>query len=345
MKHTKVVLSLFVAATISGCASSTKPKIGPSLTNQPQVSATLQQPQQKGLKRVVGIARFSDETKRGNSFLLDNNNNRIGKQASDILSARLTESGKFIVLERQDDALIDKETNPTSQNGVIKTTKTTTKNGDKTVTVFGNGKTTANQDYSPKADYLIIGSVSEYGRTTNSEVGIFSRNKIQKASATVNIRLVNTKTKQVVYSEEASGEATSEASRTLGVGHTSGYDSKLDDKALSAAISKLVSNVMENLLDSPWQAYLLAENEGVYFMSGGESQGVENGDTFLVMTKGKKVKNPQSGLFIELPGTKVAEVQVMGFSGKNENEVSLLTLISGKINNKDLSNYVVREKK
>ena len=74
MKHKKVVLALFAAATISGCASSTKPKIGPSLTNQPQVSATLQQPQQKGLKRVVGIARFSDETKRGNSFLLDNNN-------------------------------------------------------------------------------------------------------------------------------------------------------------------------------------------------------------------------------------------------------------------------------
>ncbi len=34
-----------------------------------------------------------------------------------------------------------------------------------------------NQD-AVAADYLIIGSVSEYGRSTKSEVGVFSRNKL-----------------------------------------------------------------------------------------------------------------------------------------------------------------------
>ncbi|WP_133408045.1 CsgG/HfaB family protein [Parashewanella tropica] len=344
MKKNKLSITLIAALAISvtGCVSSTKPKTTKLPTNQPQVSETLKQEEYLGLKRVVGIARFSDETKRGNGFLLDSNNNRIGKQASDILAARLTESGKFIILERQDEALIDKERDPSSQNLVIHTDKSDTQ---ETTVVGRKGRVEAdNGSYTPKADFLIIGSISEYGRTTNSDVGIFSRNKIQKANVTVNIRLVNTNTKQVVYSEEASGEATSEASRTLGVGKTSGYDASLDDAALSAAISKLVSNVMENLMDSPWQAYLLGGSEGTYFMSGGEKQGIKKGDEFVVMTKGKKVKNPQTGFMIELPGKKVAEVTVIGFSGKNENAVSLVSITSGSISGKDFSKLVIREK-
>ena len=61
------------------------------------------------------------------------------------------------------------------------------------------------------AQYLILGSVSEYGRSSESDVGIFSRNKIQKANVTVNVRLVDTKTSRVVFSEEATGEARVEA--------------------------------------------------------------------------------------------------------------------------------------
>jgi curli biogenesis system outer membrane secretion channel CsgG len=55
-----------------------------------------------GLKRKVAIARFSNETQSGQSFLVDNSGDRIGKQAADILSARLTETGKFMMFERLD---------------------------------------------------------------------------------------------------------------------------------------------------------------------------------------------------------------------------------------------------
>jgi len=43
----------------------------------------------RGLKRKVAIARFTNESKYGHSFFLDNNNDRIGKQAVDILSSKL----------------------------------------------------------------------------------------------------------------------------------------------------------------------------------------------------------------------------------------------------------------
>ena len=240
---------------MNGCSTSTVEVINTPET-QPQVSKTIVAENVKGLKHKVVIARFSNETKHGNSFLLDESNDRIGKQASDILAARLTESGKFLMFERQD---LDK----------IK----------------------AEQDLAnitPKlvgADFLIIGSVSEFGRTSTSEVGIFSRNIKQSANATVNVRLVDVTTGQIIFSQEGSGEALSEANRVFGVGETAGFDSKLDDEALSAAISKLVSNLIENLLDKPWAAYILDVQQGQVIISGGKSQGLKQGDELKVLKR------------------------------------------------------------
>jgi hypothetical protein len=262
----------------------------------------------------VAIGRFSDETKRGNGFLVDNNNNRLGKQATDILSARLASTGKFIMLERPDIQVLASESNNFADTKV-------------------------------GADFLIIGSVSEFGRKSESDVGIFSRNKIQIANATVNVRLVDVKTGQVVYSEEASGEARVEANRVLGVGQTAAYDTSLDDKAVSAAISKLVSNIMNNLLDSPWQAYLLESEDGTLFMTGGTNQGIKLGDEFAIIESGKKVKNPQTGFMVTLPGKTIGKLIVEGFVGKGNDELSVVRAIGSNVDLQSLSKYVVREVK
>ena len=195
-----IVILVFISALISGCATATIEAVHKPET-QPQISKTIVAENVKGLKRKVVIARFTNETKHGNSFLLDESNDRIGKQASDILAARLTESGKFLMFERQD-----------------------------------LNKIKAEQDLAnitPKlvgADYLIIGSVSEFGRTTTSEVGIFSRNMKQRANATVNVRLVDVTTGQIIFSQEGSGESLS------GGGNSSGLMSflKIGDRAAGA---------------------------------------------------------------------------------------------------------------
>jgi len=312
--HFKPIVFFFCFLLLSACTSSTRSVVNTIENQKPQVSPSIAQAKQKHLKRVVAIGRFSDETKRGNSFWIDSNNNRIGKQASDILSSRLTESGKFMMLERTDIDILNSETNL---------------NGEQ-LSVVG-------------ADFIILGSVSEYGRSTTSDVGIFSRNKKQTATVTVNVRLVNTKTSQVVYSEEATGEAIIEANAVFGVGEKAGYDSSLDDKALSAAISKLVSNIMENLLDAPWQAYILSSQDSQYLMSGGQEQGIKLGDKFQVLSKGKRIKNPQTGGFVELPGKQIATIKIVGFVGTGSNALSVASLESGAIGIANLKDYVVRE--
>ena len=91
------------------------------------------------------------------------------------------------------------------------------------------------------SDYLILGSVTEYGRRTEGDVGVLSRTKKQIANASVNIRLVDVKTGQIIYSEEGSAEVSSEVGTVIGIGSQAGYDSSLDGKAISGAITKLVS--------------------------------------------------------------------------------------------------------
>lgn len=306
-----IFAGLALALTLSGCTSSTRSTVNKVQATEPSVSKTLMADSNLSLKRLVAISRFSDETKRSNSFLVDKKGNRLGKQASDILSTRLSETQKFIMLERQ-------------EMGSLKAEK-----GELFERVGAN--------------FLIVGSVSEFGRANNSEVGIFSRNKIQTATATVNVRLIDTRSGQIVYSEEATGEARSEANRVFGVGETAGYDSSLDDKAISAAISKLVSNIVENLMDSPWQAYLVGAQEGFLMMTGGAEQGIKIGDEFSVLTKGKSVKNPQTGMSIELPGENVATIRINSFLGKGANALSLCEVISGAVDESSLSDLVVRE--
>lgn len=281
----------------------------------PQVSKSIVS-QERSLKRKVAIARFSNETKYGQGFFYDQNDDRLGKQAMDILSAKLTATEKFIMLERVDLAHLTKE----KQMDSIK-------------------------DLNIPADYLILGSVSEFGRKNTSDVGLFSRSKKQTAYSKVNVRLVDVKTSQIIYSEEGEGEAFSEAETVLGVGKTADYDATLNDKVISAAIAKLVNNISEKLLDKPWKSYILSFEDGNYIISGGAMQGIKEGDTYTVYKKGQKVNNPQTGIPIELPGKEVGKIKVVSLvTGDVNTEISICTKVSGELPLTNFTDYYIQEK-
>ncbi|GFO70044.1 hypothetical protein GMLC_36230 [Geomonas limicola] len=299
------VLTLLVLGCLtSGCVAATvvNEPGGDLRTGSPAVAPALkQQLESRTLKRKVAIARFSNETKYGNNFLTDNYGDRIGKQASDILAARLTETNKFIMLERADFNRIQDEVE--------------------------HGRIAA---INVPADYLIIGSVSEFGRKDTSEVGMFSRTKKQTAYAKVNIRLVDTKTGQVVFGTEGSGEAASEVGSTLGMGSKAGYDATLDDKAISGAITKMIGNIIDKLLDKPWRSYVLSYANGQYIIAGGKAQGIKADDEFAMFQKGQVITNPQTGLPIELPGVSLGKIKVVATLGSTvDDEVSICVPVGG----------------
>ena len=310
---TLAIICLFLCLS---CATVKKPEIETLPEKKPQVSKPLtQEAPQRYLKRKVAIARFTNETKYGQSFFLDKNQDWIGKQAMDILSARLASTEKFMLLERADIERINKEL------------------------ALGNLS-----NLKIPADYLIVGSVSEFGRKVTGDVGIFSRTKRQTAYAKVNIRLIDVYTSQIIYSEEGEGEAFSEAGEVLGVGGRAGYDSTLNDKAISAAISKLVSNVIGNLLEKPWRSYILSYQDGMYIIAGGKSQGIREGDTFEIYRRGKRVLNPQTNMMIELPSRLIGTIKANSSIGIDPlNEVSTCSVLSGDLPRENFEEVFVQQ--
>lgn len=316
-----IYMALGVSLLFSGCATMQKTQTHETPKNaKTVVSKTLQvsDEQPNGLKRKVAIGRFTNETKYGQSFFIDKNNDKIGKQAMDILSSKLFESGKFIMLERADLSKIEDELK------------------------IGNAGSLSNA-----ADYVILGSITEFGRKEVSDVGVFSRVKKQEAFARVHIRIVDVSTGQIIYSEEGKGTAFTEDGTVMGIGGKAGYNSTLNDKAISAAISDLTSNIIENMTDKPWRGYILGYEDGNLITSGGKSQNIKIGDVFDVYKKGKQVKNPQTNMMITLPGKKVASIDIIATMGDTpQTEVSLAEIKSGTltqyIKDKDFTNLYMQ---
>ncbi len=283
---------------------------------EPQVQEVKAPQQEQFLKRKVAIARFSNETQYAKGIFYDKNSDPIAQQAVDILSAKLAASGKFILLERQDMDKIYEELKLAGNEGILKV----------------------------GADYLIIGSVTEFGRKNVGDVNAFSRTKTQTVQAGVNIRLVDVSTGQIIYSEEAKGEAETSNKTVMGLGERTDYDATLSDKAISAAISKLVENIINNCMDRPWKSYFLTFDADGILISGGKSQGVKVGDLYEVIEKGKSVKNPQTGMTMELPGKLVGKIRIDFCGGDTpENEFSMVTFVEGSIDAQHLSNYFIQE--
>jgi curli biogenesis system outer membrane secretion channel CsgG len=310
----KKLIYLGALVVLTGCTASSQ-EIVKSNPKPISVKTSSVEPQQT-LKRKVAIARFGNEAQYAKSALFGvGNDYNAEKQSTDILTAKLSNSGKFILLERSDIDLVNKEAKDFNLDQL--------KIG---------------------SDYLIVGSVSEFGRKSMADTGVFTRNKIQVAYAKVNVRLIDVKTGLVVFAQEGSGEAKSEAGTAFGVGMHVGYDSTLNDKAISAAISSVVDGLMTNLLSKPWRSYVLSIENDTAMIAGGKLQGVKVNDVFQIYKNGKKIKNPQTGMMIELPGQKIASIKVLSqFGNTYTDEGSICEVISGSLKGVSLNEIYVQK--
>lgn len=271
----------------------------------------------KVIKRKVAIGRFSNETQYAKGIFYDKENDPIGKQALDILSSKLASSGKFLLLERSDLAKLLEES----------------QKGEEAGATIG-------------ADYMIIGSVTEFGRKNVGKQGAFSSSVTQVVEAAVAIRLVEVSTGLIIYSDEAKGSAELTSKQTMGIGSKASFDATLSDKAISEAIGQLVENIINKCTDKPWRTFFLNYDADAILIAGGASQGIVAGDEFIIKTRGKKVKNPQTGVVIELPGKKIGTVTVVSTAGDTpETEYSFVEVKSDvEIDANNLSNYIIEEK-
>lgn len=316
------VFGIAIAVFIGGCAIQTPPitqKEAPqSVASQKAAQQALvsQTPATPTLKRKIALGRLSNETNYGRSLLRDRFDDPLGKQVTDLMSKALTESGAYLVFERPD------------LNRVIAESQIT----NTKLNLIG-------------VDALIVGSLTEFGRKVVGESGFISSSKRQVAFAKIDIRLVDTSNGHVFFAASGSGEASTETASTFGFGSQAGYDGTLNDAAIRQAVSDAVNRLNTELSGRPWETYVLKAEENLVYLGGGKSQGIRPGMIFTALTKGEKIKSPQTGADISLPGRVVAEIRIDALFGEGElNEGSAGTVVTGSITTYKPEELVIRYK-
>ena len=308
------------AAILAGCAT-TSPKeqqvqLPASAAQQGEAQRQATAVVVKTLKRKVAIGRFTNETRYGKSFQVDSNNDPLGKQASDMLATRLVASQKFLVFERPDIEKIKAEQSITKETGLI------------------------------GVDALIIGSVTEFGRSTTGKSGFLSATKIQTAHAKVEMRLVDVRTGYVFFTASGTGNATTESGEIAGFGSKADYDESLNDRAIGAAISDVQNALFAKLEERPWRTDILKIDGRQLYISGGSRQGLKVGDLLDILKPGDTVKSGQTGFDIALPPSTVGRARIVSLFGDNEtNEGAVAEVTSGTVSDADKGSLYVSESK
>ncbi len=292
MKILSKVLVFVFLVSVMGCAVKSKPlKISEApIPQMQQVEAqkALELSPVKGYKRKIVIGRFSNETNYGKILLVDENNDPIGKQASDMLANRLIKSNRFIVFERPDLNVLKDEAEYVKDTNIIGT------------------------------DAIIVGAVTEFGRAVTGKSGFLSSTKMQVAKARVEIRLVDARTGHAFFSATGAGESSTETGDTAGFGSQADYDATLNDRAIGSAVSDVIDKLISTLENRPWQTDVLDIQGNQVFISGGKSQGIKVGDYLTVFQKTKTIKSKQSGFDIDLPPKKIGTLKIISLFGDNE---------------------------
>ena len=299
--------AIVVAVGLSAGCATTSPRVQQVAAPVSTVQQAAAQQQAtavvaKTLKRKVAIGRFTNETRYGKTFQVDASQDPLGKQASDMLATRLVQSQKFLVFERPDLEKLKAE------QGILKESN-----------LIG-------------VDALILGSVTEFGRSTTGKSGFLSATKVQTAHAKVEIRLVDARTGYVFFTASGTGDASTESGEIAGFGSKADYDEALNDHAIGAAISDVQSALISKLEERPWRTDILKVDGQTLYISGGERQGLKVGDKLAILQQGDTVKSAQTGFDITLPSKRVAEAQIDSLFGDNEtNEGAVARLVNGVV--------------
>jgi curli biogenesis system outer membrane secretion channel CsgG len=218
------LLALLAAALAAGCSTTeTSRAVEPART----AAAASTAPAYTGPKAPIAVGNFDNRSSFGRGIFAEGGD-RLGSQSKTILVSHLQQTNRFNVLDRENMAEARQEAALRQAAQAIK-----------------------------GADFLVTGSVSEFGRKEVGDralFGLLGRGKTQVAYAKVTLNIVNPLTSEVVYSVAGGGEYTLSEREILGFGSTASYDATLNGKVLDLAIREAVDRLVTGLESGAWKA-------------------------------------------------------------------------------------------
>lgn len=224
-----------------------------------------------GPKRRIGVVEFENKSAYGQG--------RLGGAASDILVTELVKSGKFIVVERDRLNKVMEEQKFQSQG--MTDPQTAVKIGQ----VMG-------------LEAIVVGAVSQFGVKKEGSDYLLAQSKRQVADVTVDIRLIDVQSGQVILADSGKGMAKNSKGSFLGMGTKGGYDETLEGEALRAALVQFVTNIASQLNKKPWSCMIAAASGDQLYLNAGPDSGVEEGMKLDCYRQGAEIRDPRSNLVI-----------------------------------------------
>jgi curli biogenesis system outer membrane secretion channel CsgG len=241
-----------------------------------------------GPKRRIGIVDFENKAPYGQG--------RLGNTATDILITELTKTGKFIVVER------DKINSLMAEQKFGESGAVDPNTAAKVGRILG-------------LNAIVTGAVTGFGVDTTGSEYILTSSKKQTAKATVDIRVVDVETGQILLADSGEGVATSSEHDVLGLGGRGGYDENLEGDALRAALVKFVDNIVNQVNTKPWSCRVAAVEGDQVYLDAGQASGLGVGQKLTAYHTGKDIVSPTTGLVIGQTEDEIASLEVVRFFG------------------------------
>jgi len=226
---------------------------------------------------------------------------RLGQGASDILTTELVKAGKFDVMERDRLAAIIKEQNLGASGRI-------------------DPSTAARIGKIIGVEYIITGAITEYGQ---SQAGGGSKDiQVGKIGyhATVDIRMINAATGQIVFADSSSHSGSSYNVRVFGFGGGESFNEKKATEIMRAAIKNLAAKITsapiksgggKSTAESSGSKTLVADVDGnIIMLNKGKNAGFKTGQKVTISRKGKVIKDPQTGKVLKIRYKKIGAIKL-----------------------------------
>lgn len=281
----KKYMGLAVFLMIAACSPSKTVKMQQALSvNETEKTES----KYTGPKRRIGVVEFANKSAYGQG--------RLGGAATDILVTELTKSGKFIVVERDRMEKIMAEQKFQAE-GMI------------------DPQTAVQVGKILGLEAIVLGSVSQFGVKTEGSDYLISQTKKQVADVTVDIRLVDTQSGQVLMADSGKGQAKSKKGSILGMGTKGGYDETIEGEALRAAVVQFVTNIASQLNRKPWSCAIADASGGDIYLNAGQDSGLTVGTKLDCFSQGAEIRDPKSNLVIGHRELSLGSLEITRYCG------------------------------
>jgi curli biogenesis system outer membrane secretion channel CsgG len=256
-----------------------------------------------GPKRRIGVVEFENKSAYGQG--------RLGGAASDILITELVKSGRFMVVERD------------KMNKIMEEQKLQAQGAIDAQTAVQIGKIMG-------LEAIVVGSVSQFGVKKEGSDYLITQSKQQVADVTVDIRLIDTQSGQVLMADSGKGQAKSKKKSFLGMGTTGGYDETLEGEALRASIVQFVDNIASQLNKKAWSCMIADASGEELYLNAGQDSGIKTGMKLDCYHQGAEIRDPRSNLIIGYREEYIGAAEVERYCGEaGDCSVARLTRAAG----------------